>query len=270
MKSIITSVLLVICEIIYSQEKFITIPSGIYIIGSEQDLHNPKQKVKVDSFKISIFEITNEQFLLFTTITGYKTQAEIKKNALVFRWGLKDYIWQNDTTANWRFPNGFSYGSIDSIMNHPVTTISYIDALEYCKWSNTRLPSIIEWEVASKGHMDSKFFFGYNEKLIYQYANVWEGKTHSSNFTKDYYIFTSPVGKFKPNQFGLFDIYGNVFEFCTGFILDYDNANDNIIHTRGGSWWCSQYSCSAYNSWVIGSLNAYASFSNVGFRVCEK
>jgi sulfatase modifying factor 1 len=261
--------LIIIYKSLFSQHSFTTIPSGNYIIGSEINLMNFKRTVSVETFKISIYEITNKQFKEFIDSTGYVTTAEINKDAMVFRWGLKEFFWFKDSTANWKFPNGVAYGSIDSIMNHPVTTISYKDAVEFCKWNNTRLPTIIEWEVASKGNVDSKYFFGNNNSLIHNFANVWEGRTHNSDFTNDNFLFTSPVGLFQPNQHGIFDIYGNVFEFCEGNIPNLDTLNDNIIHTRGGSWWCSQGSCDAFNSWNIGSLNSTASFSNVGFRVCE-
>ncbi|MBM3454693.1 MAG: formylglycine-generating enzyme family protein [Bacteroidetes bacterium] len=254
---------------IYGQTPFKQINSGKYLIGSETNLFNNKRITWIDSFSISIYEITNAEFEKFIEETGYITTAEINKDAMVFRWGLRDFIWYNDTTANWRFPNGISFGSIDTLMNHPVTTISYVDAEEYCKWSKTRLPTLNEWEIASKGNIDSKYFFGRNAQLIHQFANIWIGKSHFSNSHKDKYLFTAPVGSFKPNPNGLYDIYGNVFEFCSGYITNYDTIDDRIIHTRGGSWWCSENTCSAFNSWDIGNLNAFASFSNVGFRVCK-
>jgi sulfatase modifying factor 1 len=81
-------------------------------------------------------------------------------------------------------------------------------------------------------------------------------------------MYTSPVGHFKPNPWGLYDMYGNVFEFCTGKVAPGESRT--VAHARGGSWWCSANACHAFNSYSIGQVNQRASFSNQGFRVVKK
>src|SRR5215210_6764353 len=103
-------------------------------------------------------------------------------------------------------------------MNHPVTSISYADILAYCKWTKLRLPSLDEWEIASRAGSSDDFFWGHDKSEIKKYANVWHGRNHLAADSSDGYMYTSPVASFAPNQWGLFDMYGNVFEFCEGEI----------------------------------------------------
>jgi len=250
-----------------SLSEFVEIPGGIYQVGEKGHSFNPLRKVEVRPFQISRYEISNEQFKLFVKNTGYITLAEKNKNAFVFRLGLDEFEWIQDSTANWRFPNGISNGGIDEKMNHPVTCISYVDALAYCEWANVRLPTIEEWEVASRGNASFNYhYFGDSLNLIYKHANIWHGKTHLMKYDSEDYVTTSPVGSFQPNPFGLYDIYGNVFEFCSNIPEAFNKLN-TVAATRGGSWWCSMYACGFFNSIDIGRVQKEASFSNNGFRV---
>jgi len=244
---------------------FIKVPTNSYIIGSENNQLNPLREVFMQSFEISKYEITNAQFEQFVEETGYKSTAEEKKDALVFRVGLPEFEWEEDSTAFWRFPNGVSEGGIADKMNHPVTCISYRDVQNYCRWSNLQLPTIEQWEIAARAGSERKYFYSEGEE-IYEYANVWHGENHLNISEDEDYITTSPIGSFKPNQLGLYDIYGNVFEFCSNKPEDF-NSEWNVMITRGGSWWCSKASCSAFNSEDLGRVNINASFSNNGFRV---
>ncbi len=247
--------------------EFVTIDGGIYSIGEKGHSTNPFRTIEIKSFQISRYEITNQQFNEFVKNTGYITIAEKNKDAFVFRLGLDEFEWIQDTTANWRFPNGISEGGIENKMNHPVTCISFIDALAYCNWANVRLPTIEEWEIASLGGKNNqKYFFGDSLKKIYDYANIWHGKTHLMKYKDEDYITTSPVGIFRPNSIGIYDIYGNVFEFCSNVPKPF-KIYKNIASTRGGSWWCSYYACGFFNSIDIGRVQKEASFSNNGFRV---
>ncbi len=245
---------------------FVVIPKGTYSIGKKDHLVNPLRKIELDSFYISATEITNTQFQEFVTATQFKTDAERKHNAMVFEPGLKEFKWLEDKTAYWRYPNGVSRGSIKNKMNHPVTCISYNDALAYCQWAGVRLPTLNEWEVASRATATTDFAWGNQKDSLLQYANVWHGKDHLKADKTDGYLYTSPVASFKPNNWGLYDMYGNVFEFCSGQLK---NDKPNIVHARGGSWWCSKNSCSFFNSVDIGRVLPYASFSNQGFRVVK-
>ncbi len=245
--------------------RFVLVPAGNYMIGKAQHATNPRRKVHVDSFYIARYETTNRQFAAFVAATSYVTDAERKHDGLIFRPGLDEFEWSEDSTACWRYPNGISRGGIADKMDHPVTGISYHDAEAYCKWAGVRLPALAEWEIACRAGADTDFFFGEQDDSISRYANVWLGEDHMKADSSDGYMYTSPVGSFAPNPWGLYDMYGNVFEFCTGRLLP--NEKEHIAHARGGSWWCSARSCHFFNSYDIGRVNKGASFSNLGFRV---
>lgn len=249
-----------------STDGFVFVPKGEYFVGRKNHVTNPFRKVTVDSFYISRTEITNKQFETFVLATGYKTDAEKMHNAMVFVPGLKEFEWMSDSTAYWRYPNGKSRGGIENKMNHPVTSISYTDVIAYCKWTGVRLPSLDEWEIAGRAGTVTDYFWGNDRSQIKKYANIWYGRNHLVADSSDGYMYTSPVASFAPNPWGLYDMYGNVFEFCDGEIYG-KLKNKNIAHARGGSWWCSKNACNFFNSYDIGRVSIHASFSNQGFRV---
>ena len=246
---------------------FVIVPKGIYTIGKKDHELNPLRQVSVNRFLIAKKETTNGEFEAFVNATSYQTDAERMHNAMVFQPGLKEFEWLQDSTASWRFPNGISRGGIENKMDHPVTCISYSDIMAYCKWAGVRLPSLEEWEVAARAGSKTDYFFGSSNKVLNKYANIWQGKNHLIADTSDGFLYTSPVGSFAPNAWGLYDMYGNVFEFCTGKLKK--NESKTVVHARGGSWWCSRNACNFFNSYDIGRVNIHASFSNQGFRIAK-
>src|SRR5690606_18649487 len=128
------------------------------------------------AFSIAETELTNEAFAAFVGSTNYITLAERYHNAMVFEPGLAEFRWLQDSTAYWRFPNGTSRGDIEEKMDHPVTCISYRDALAYCEWAGVRLPSLEEWEVASRAGSQTRYFEGVELDNIMDYANIWHGR----------------------------------------------------------------------------------------------
>lgn len=247
--------------------EFVALKAGSYHLGKAGHVENMPRSVKLGSFEIAKTEVTNAEFAVFVRATGYVTDAERRKNAMVFQAPLEEFRWIQDPTANWRYPNGRKRGGIVGKEQHPVTTISFADALAYCKWAKVRLPSLYEWEAACRAGTTTDYFFGNDRKAIGKYANVWHGRNHLKPDFSDGYQYTSPVGKFAPNPIGLYDMYGNVFEFCTGRLIT--DKSSTRVHSRGGSWWCSANSCCFFNSADIGSVNIHASFSNQGFRVAR-
>lgn len=243
------------------------ISEGSYLVGDEDHPFNPKREVKLKAFKISKYECTNAAFLSFINETDYKTDAERFKNAMTFRVGLKEYEWERDSTAYWRFPNGVKNGGIQDKMDHPVTCISFHDAEKYCEWAHVRLPTLDEWEVACRAGTNDKFHFDKSYD-INAFANIWKSSTHQKMDVAEDYFYTSPVGSFKANPWGLFDMYGNVFEFCSDKSSNMELSSTQV-NARGGSWWCSENSCNYFNSVDIGAVNHRASFSNHGFRVVK-
>jgi formylglycine-generating enzyme len=246
---------------------FISIAAGTYTIGKANLIDNPLRLVNVKSFQIASTETTNYEFKKFVEATGYITDAERLHNAMVFEPPLKEFRWIQDQTASWRYPNGKSRGGISDKMNHPVTSISFHDAKVYCKWAKVRLPSIDEWEVACRAGTKGDYFFKVASDIM-KYANIWHGKDHLTADNTDGFVTTSPVASFAPNPWGLYDVYGNVFEFCIGRVKS-DTLPDQV-HARGGSWWCSKNSCCFFNSADIGRVRNKSSFSNQGFRVVRK
>lgn len=246
---------------------FVKVNAGKYLIGEKGSIVNPSRMFNVSTYYISATEVTNASFAKFVEATGYKTIAEEYNNAQVFEAGLEEFRWLQDSTAFWKFPNGISRGGIEDKMDHPVTCICYRDAMAYCKWAGVRLPTIEEWEIAAKSGSTGKYFEGVHLDNINEFANIWHGRDHLVADTSDGYMYTSPVGSFKSNPWGLYDVFGNVFELCEGQLRG-DNKR-KVVHARGGSWWCSKNSCSAFNSVFIGSVNPNASFSNLGFRVVK-
>ena len=250
-----------------AKNAFVGVRRGKYSVGRKDDPRNPLRTVELDSFRIAIYETTNRQYAAFVAATGYVTDAERHHDALVFEPGLEEFRWLSDSTACWRWPNGKSRGGIEKRMDHPVTTISFRDVEAYCKWAGVRLPTLEEWEVACRAGTKTHFFFGNDERRIGEYANIWHGRDHLTADHGDRFPYTSPVGSFKPNPWGLYDVYGNVFEFCSGRVSPTESPT--LAHARGGSWWCSKNSCQSYNSTDIGQVNIRASFSNQGFRVVQ-
>jgi formylglycine-generating enzyme len=249
-----------------TDSNFVLVKKGVYAVGKKGHSLNPQRKVSVNDFYISKTETTNEEFKKFIDATGYKTDAERAKNAMVFKPGLKEFEWLEDSTAYWKFPNGISRGGVENKMDHPVTCISYSDIQAYCKWAGVRLPTLDEWEIAARAGSGENYFFGSINTQISKYANIWKGRDHLIADSTDGYMYTSPVKSFEPNKWGLYDVYGNVFEFCSGKLK---NDQNTTVHARGGSWWCSKNACNFFNSYDIGRVNIHASFSNQGFRVVK-
>ncbi|RYG20547.1 sulfatase-modifying factor protein [bacterium] len=245
----------------------VTIRAGVYRLGKADHVESPVRRVRLKAFEIARTETTNEQFAAFVKATGYVTDAEWRHNGMVFEPPLPEFRWIHDRTANWRFPNGRSRRGIEGKGNHPVTCISFADALAYCTWAKVRLPTLDEWEAACRAGTTTDYFFGSDRRDIRKYANVWHGRDHLKPDLSDGFLTTSPVASFKPNPLGLFDMYGNVFEFCSG--RRFSDKSPRRVHSRGGSWWCSANACCYFNSADVGTVDIHASFSNQGFRVAR-
>ena len=148
-KAIVVFLLIISCN--KQEERFVRIEGGEFSIGENENLMNPLRDVFLDTYTISKYELTNQEFKAFVDATNYVTDAEKYNGAMVFDKSLPDYEWKKDSTANWKFPQGKSKGGIKDKMNHPVTCVSFNDAMAYCDWANVRLPLLAEWEVASRG-----------------------------------------------------------------------------------------------------------------------
>lgn len=245
--------------------ELVSVAAGEFVLGEKGHDLNPLHTVKLEAFRISDAETTNAQFAVFVKETGYVTDAERLKNAKVFREGMADWVWVDREDANWRQPMGGDGPKADEMPDHPVTQISGADAEAYCKWVGGRLPTLDEWEVAARAGVQSKWPWG--DKFVAGRANIWNGKTHKKETVADRFTYTAPVRSYAPNAWGIYDVIGNVFEYCSDHPKGDVQRQRSLISGRGGSWWCSKGTCSAFNLVDIGQMTRRGSLSNQGFRV---
>lgn len=301
------------------------IPGGLLNMGGDNDQASdnefPKHKVEVDSFWMDRTEVTNRQFEEFVKATGYVTVAErpvvweelakdlppgtqpppdsvLQPGALVFKAtsgsvSLDDVSqwWRWVVGANWRHPEGPG-SDIAKKMDHPVVQISWEDANAYAHWKGCRLPTEAEWEWAARGGLANNIYPWGNEPVEEgaPKANFWQGMFPYDNKLSDGFYTTAPVGSFPPNGFGLFDMAGNVWEWCSDWFdvsfykseqACYSNTkgaaapnNPSMPYLkekilRGGSFLCNDDYCSGYrNARRMGS-SPDTGLNHVGFR-CVK
>jgi formylglycine-generating enzyme len=305
-------------------EGMVWIPGGDFTMGTDDDRaydhERPAHKVRVEGFWISETEITNEQFKKFIDATGYQTVAERKPTwadlksslppgtpeppdsilvpgSLVFYRPaapvmLNDYSqwWIYVEGANWKHPEG-AESDLEGRWNHPVTHIAYEDAIVYCKWEGSRLPTEAEWEFASRGGKEREEFswgseFSPNGKLM---ANTYQGSFPIVDTKDDGFESTAPVKTFPPNDFGLYDMIGNVWEWTSDYYdihyfksLEGSEVADNPTGskrsfdpnepyaekrvTKGGSYLCAANYCSNYRPSARQGTTVDSGSTNLGFR----
>lgn len=302
------------------------IPGGVFQQGAvstdslAMNHEKPAHKVLLDGFFMDIHEVTNAQFSQFVKETGYITLAEreidweqmkkqlplntpkpdetlLQPGSLVFKKNISSISnlydfsqWWNWTIgANWKHPNGPD-SNIKGLDNHPVVHIAFEDALAYCKWSGKRLPTEAEWEYAARGgNLNTIYYWGDNTNQLNENANTWEGSFPISNTLEDGYGLRAPVGSFKPNGFGLFDMSGNVWEWTSdwyntryyrdlyekGQVLNpsgakvaYNPSNPRMQERviKGGSFLCSAMYCASYRISSRMATSEDSSLEHVGFR----
>ena len=295
------------------------VPGGTFRMGS--DKHYPEEapvhRVTVDGFWMDRTPVTNRRFREFVEATGYVTFAEIapkpedypgalphmlKAGSLVFdppdhpvdlthfsNW------WSFKFGANWRRPYGKG-SSIRGLDDHPVVHISYRDTEAYAAWAGKQLPTEAEWEYAARGGLDqAEYAWGDTFTQDGRHmANTWQGAFPRENLASDGYARTSPADAFPPNDFGLFDMIGNVWEwtsdwYSTGHTGDapkaccipenprggietasYDPCQPQIKIPRkvvkGGSHLCAPNYCRRYRPAARHPQPVDTSMSHVGFR----
>ncbi len=270
---------------------------GSFLMGSDDrrfpdDGEGPVREVTLTSFAIACHAVSNLQFGDFVRATGYTTDAERYGWSFVFEGLLSDEArragghraaetpwWVATPHAWWAQPEG-AHSTILERLDHPVVHVSWNDARAYCQWSGTRLPSEAEWEMAARGGL-KQAIFPWGDELTPRGAhrcNIWQGNFPDRNTADDGFAGTAPVHAFEANGYGLFNVSGNVWEWCADtFSPRYHEitAADNPLHDapaphrslRGGSFLCHDSYCNRYRVAARSSNTADSSASNIGFRV---
>lgn len=306
-----------------STSGMVWIPPGEFTMGTDDPSayapEHPTHRVRVSGFWMDETDVSNAQFAEFVKATGYITTAErapdweeLKKQvppgtprppnemlvaaSLVFQ-PTTEPVPTNDVSqwwhwtpgADWRQPEGPG-SSIDGRMDHPVVHVSWDDAVAYATWARKRLPTEAEWEYAARGGLEGKTFCWGDAPLLESapQCNTWQGVFPSTNTRKDGFLRTSPVKHFKPNGYGLYDMAGNVWQWCADWYradayvamassvsVDPPGPSDSLDPeeptapkhvVRGGSFLCNASYCSSYRVTARRGNTADTSMSHTGFR----
>jgi formylglycine-generating enzyme required for sulfatase activity len=301
------------------------IEGGTFLMGGDNDQARqdeyPKHVVKVNGFYMDETEVTNKQFTAFVKATGYITTAEknvnweelkkqlppntpkpdadqLKAASLVFvptegAVNLQDYSqwWQWTHGANWKHPKG-PKSNIIGKEKYPVVHISWDDAMAYCKWAGKRLPTEAEWEYAARGGIKNKIYTWGNtnvDSTLKPSCNYWQGTFPYKNENTDSFYGTAPVKSFAPNRYGLYDMAGNVWEWCADlynyyYYEDFENVklainpkgpkksydpDEPLVAKRtmrGGSFLCNESYCSGYRVASRMKSSPDSGMEHLGFR----
>jgi sulfatase modifying factor 1 len=263
-------------------------------VGFPQDGERPAREVALDPFYIDKHAVTNAEFLEFIKETGYTTDADRYGWSFVFKNfldpGDEQYVrdrvpeaewWLSVDGANPLRPEGPGSSVLDDRLAHPVTQVSWRDAAAYAEWAGKRLPTEAEWEYAARGGHDHRQF-PWGDELEpdgEHRCNVWQGEFPDHNTATDGYRGTAPVDAFEPNDYGLYNVCGNVWEWCADwFSPDYhttdaydsdnptgpDEGTQRVM--RGGSYLCHESWCNRYRLPARSKNTPDSTTGNIGFR----
>jgi len=277
----------------------VLLPAGTFLMGTDdecgypEDGEGPVREVRLDSFWIDATAVSNERFAEFVRSTGYVTDAERFGWSFVFSGLLPDEFeatrgaaeapwWRQVFGADWRRPEGPG-SDIDSRGDHPVVHVSWRDARTYCRWASARLPTEAEWEYAARGGLIQKRY-PWGDDLMpsgEHRCNIWQGDFPAVNTVEDGFYGTAPADAFLPNGYGLYNMVGNVWEWCAdpfsaAHSVHSKRANPAKTQTggerrviRGGSYLCHDSYCSRYRVAARSSNTPDSSTGNVGFRCAQ-
>lgn len=261
-------------------EGMVYVPGGRFVMGDTYyPEERPLREVEVEGFWMDRTEVTNAEFASFVTATGYVTVAERrvdtvrnpglppdmqKPGAVVFIMpnnvdgtGNIAQWWQYVPGANWRQPGGPG-ASIEGREQFPVTAIAYEDALAYAAWKGRALPTEAQWEWASReANPDAP-----NRHDQPKQANTWQGLFPVINLAEDGFAGIAPVGCFEPNDLGLYDMIGNLWEWTAD---PYAGVPGSRV-IKGGSWLCAPSYCVRYRPGARQPQEEDLATTHLGFR----
>ena len=277
----------------------VTLRGGLFDMGSENqnaypaDGEGPVHEVEIPTFELDTVAVDNERFDAFARATGYLSDAEKFGWSFVFAGHLPDDFvdtagvaaapwWRQVFGADWRHPEGPRSG-IGDRAHHPVVHVSWNDATAYCVWSGTRLPTEAEWEYGARGGLAGRTFpWGDDlEPGGSHRMNVFQGQFPQQDTGDDGYRGTAPVTSYEPNGLGLYNMTGNVWEWCADW---YDpgyyprsprqspggpEAGTNRA-MRGGSFLCHASYCRRYRVAARSGSEPSSSTGHVGFRIAAR
>jgi sulfatase modifying factor 1 len=276
----------------------VAIPGGDFTMGTNDpqgypaDGEGPEHRVTLGSFSISAHAITNDDFAGFVDATGHRTTAERFGNSFVFGRLLPDEFpdtrgvaaapwWREVFGADWRHPEG-PQSDIDARGDHPVVHVSWLDAAAFCEWSGTRLPTEAEWEYAARGGWDAVHYPWGDEREpdgVHR-MNVFQGDFPGQDTGDDGFVGTCPVASFPANAYGLYEVTGNVWEWCADWYdPNYYSRSPRSNPTgptdgqarvmRGGSYLCHESYCWRYRVDARSANTPDSTAGNLGFRVAS-
>jgi formylglycine-generating enzyme required for sulfatase activity len=281
----------------------IRLPGGTFLMGAEDgegfpaDGEGPVRAITLSPFRIAATAVTNARFAAFAKATGYVTEAEEYGFSFVFEGHLDatarrcapavDAVpwWRAVRGAFWKRPEGPG-SSVTSRQNHPVVHVSWHDARAYCSWAGVRLPTEAEWEYAARGGLE-RCRYPWGDELTpggRRLCNIWRGEFPAPGTGADARFGTEPVKAYRPNGHGLYNVVGNVWEWCAdwfspGFHADPDRGGpredpqgppDGTARVmRGGSYLCHASYCNRYRVAARSANTPESSAGNIGFRVAE-
>lgn len=258
------------------------VPGGQFVMGADPHYpeEGPPRQVAVKGFWMDAHEVTNAQFAAFVEATGYKTMAEreppklagasgelLKPGSAVFTVPTPEQPnwWRWVAGAQWQFPSGPGKG-IDGQGAMPVVQIAYQDALAYARWAGKQLPSEEQWEYAARGGApELPEPVGADGK---PQANYYQGVFPVRDLGADGLLGRAPVGCFKPNGFGLYDMIGNVWEWTTAVGRRAD-ASEPVNVIKGGSFLCAANYCARYRPAARQFQERGLGTDHIGFRLID-